>query len=111
VKDVDVGGEGERDDVGFEAVDDGPGLLSGAAVGLVNFERLIVRGAPVVGESGVEFVVEGAGGVVGDVEEGGLLCGGAIGRAGRERGGYGRQDEDGRCKLESGNRHAWWFEG
>ena len=91
---VDVGGEGEGDDVGLAAVDDGAGLAAGAAVGVLDGDG--VAGA-VFGELGGEGFVDGGveftGGVVGDVVEGEVFGGGG---GGGEEGGGGERRRRGR---------------
>ena len=69
---VDVAFERQRHDVGVEPVDDGAGLLAGAAMRLLDGHGLAGVGLPLGGESGVEILVELAGRVIGDVEERGV---------------------------------------
>ena len=73
---VDVALKRQRHDVGLEAVDDGAGLGAGAAVGLLDGDRLAGLLLPVGGEGVVVGFVELAGRIVGDVEDGGVGEGG-----------------------------------
>ena len=73
---VDVALERQRHDVGLEAVDDGAGLGAGAAVRLLDGDGLAGLLLPVGGEDVVVVLVELAGGIVGDVEDGGVGEGG-----------------------------------
>ena len=66
---VDVPGEGERHDVGLEAVDHGAGLFPRAAVGLPDDHVHAGPGPPVSRESSVVLLVELARRVVRDVEQ------------------------------------------
>ncbi len=66
---IDVVGKGLRYDVGFEAVDHRPGLFASAAVGLLDGDVIAGLGLPVLGEGGVEVLVQLARRVVGDVEQ------------------------------------------
>ena len=88
VEGVHVVGEGQGDDVGLEAVDHRAGLLAGAAVGLLDGDHLVVAVLPVFGEGGVVVLVELAGRVIGDVEQGHVgkgLAGEAEGQDGGEQ--------------------------
>ena len=67
---VDVALEGERHDVGLQAVDHGAGLGAGAAMRLLDGDRLAGLFLPVGGEGLVVGFVEFAGRVVGDVQDG-----------------------------------------
>ena len=66
---VDVVGERQRDDVGLEAVDDRARLASRAAVRLVDGDVLPGLGLPLLGEGGVDRLIQLAGRIVGDVQE------------------------------------------
>src|SRR5581483_10298369 len=83
---VDIGLEGERHDVGGKSVDDGASLGAGAAVRLLDGDRVAGLRLPVGGEYFVVGFVEFAGGVVGDVEKGriGSLRDGGDGQAGNK---------------------------
>ncbi len=81
---IDIGCEREGDDIGLEAVDHGAGLLSGAAVRLLDGDGVASLGLPVGGEGGVVIDVKLAGRVVGHVEELDIL---GHGRAGERHGG------------------------
>jgi hypothetical protein len=69
---VDVIGQGQRDDVGLQAVDDRAGLFARAAVRGLDADGLARLGLPLRREGLVEVLVELACGVVGDVEQRGL---------------------------------------
>ena len=66
---IDVVRERERDHVGFEAVDDGPRLSAGAAVGLLDGHLLVRLGLPELDEGGVEVCVQLTRRVVRHVEQ------------------------------------------
>ena len=70
-EDVDVIAQRECHDIRLQPVDDGSGLLAGAAVGLFEMD-----GLPVLrGERLVDLLVELPRGIVGDVEERRCLVG------------------------------------
>src|SRR5690606_17298075 len=65
---VDVVGQGQGDDVGFEPVDHRPRLFPRAAVRLLDGDGLAGLRLPVAGELGVEVLVELACRIVRNVE-------------------------------------------
>ena len=67
---VDIALERQGHDVGLQPVDDGAGLLAGAAVRLLDGDRFAGLGLPVVGEGLIDGLVEFTGGIVGNVEQG-----------------------------------------
>ncbi len=95
---VDVAGESERHHVGLEAVDHGAGLLARAAVRLLDGDVLAGLSLPMLRERGIEFLIELAGRIVGDVEElGGISRCRKTGEADR------RQRKRGSGAVKSGN--------
>ena len=52
---INVTGQGQRDDIGVQSVNDRAGLLARAAVGLLNGHILASFGFPMFGEGCVEF--------------------------------------------------------
>ena len=66
---IDVAGERQRHDVGLEAVDHRARLLARAAVRLLDRDVFAGLRLPVLGEGGVELLVELARRIVGDVEK------------------------------------------
>ncbi len=71
--DINVVSEGERDDIGVQAVNDSAGLFAGAAVGLLDDDGVAGLFLPIFGEGGVEFLIQPARGVVGNVQEGDIF--------------------------------------
>ena len=67
---VDVTGKRQRHDIGVEPVDHRSGLLARTAMRLLDGHSLAGLGLPLGGEGGVELLVELAGRVIGDVEDG-----------------------------------------
>ena len=59
----------QRGYVSVQAVDDGPGLLARTAMALLDADVLACLGFPVFGKGGVEFDIQLAGRVVGDIEQ------------------------------------------
>ncbi len=66
---VHVASESERHDIGVETVDNGARLLARAAVRLLDGHVFVGGRLPVLGEGCVEFLIELAGRVIGDIEE------------------------------------------
>src|SRR5439155_7414424 len=85
---VDVVGQGQRDDVGLEAVDDRSGLLARAAMRLVDGDRLARLLLVARDERGVDRLVQLARRVVGDIQQRRVLRPrGGRGADGRDQGG------------------------
>ena len=82
---VDVVREGQRDDVGFEAVDHAARLLAGTAMGLANGDRFAGLRFPVAGERRVHVPVQLTRGVVRDVQQRDVGLRGECGRQQRQR--------------------------
>src|SRR5207249_4484468 len=66
---VDVISQRQSDDIGGEAVDDGPRLFAGAAVRLPDDDRVAGLFLPIFGEGGVEILIQLTSGVVRNVQE------------------------------------------
>ena len=102
---VDVALKRQRHHVGFQAVDDGAGLLARAAMGLLDGDVLAGLGLPILGEGLVDGFVELTRRVVGDVEQGGVgkHC------ARRDRGQSDcRRERQGCCEVSSWIRSPLW---
>ncbi len=89
-------------DIRGQAIHHGPGLLAGAGVGLVDFDRALLFRLPVLREDLVVVVIELAGDVVGDVQQSRGTC--------VQRGGE-RQGENGGEKFHQDGRRPGTFSG
>ena len=79
---IDIASQGQRHHIGAQTIDDGTGLLAGAAMGLLDLDRLMALGLPMLVEGVVEFHIELARRIVGHVEQGvGGQCGAGEQRA------------------------------
>jgi len=104
---VDVVGQRQRDDIGFESVDYRTCLLAGAAVRLLDGDVFAGLALPVLGELGVEFLIELARRIVGHVEQGGLRQ-----RAANEAGGQGwGQDKREQAAADGAEVHVFLRQG
>jgi len=65
---IDVIGDRQRHDVGFQSIDHGPGLLAAATVRLFHHDLLPLLLLPVRGEGPIEFLIEFTGRIVGDIQ-------------------------------------------
>ena len=66
---VDVGSEGQGNDVRCQSVDDRSGLLPRAAVRLVDYDLLTCFGFVLFNESLIALLVELAGRIVGNIQQ------------------------------------------
>ena len=62
--------QGQRHHIGLQAVDDGTGLLAGAAMGLLDLHILTSLGLPILGEGGIDGLIKLSRRVIGNVEDG-----------------------------------------
>lgn len=69
---VDVVGQRQGHDIGFQTVNDRPGLLAGTAMRLLDFHRFTTLAIPMLGESRIKLLIEFASGIVGNIEQGGF---------------------------------------
>jgi hypothetical protein len=83
---IDVIGQGQRDDVGGQAVDDGTRLLAGAAMRLLDGDVVARLGFPLAREGLVEILVQLARRIVGHVQQGDVRGqGGRLAQGGAEK--------------------------
>jgi hypothetical protein len=66
---IDVVGQGQRNHVGFQAVDHSAALFAGTAVRLFDLQNVAGLGFPLFGEGGVDILVQLTGRIVGHVQQ------------------------------------------
>jgi len=95
---IDVVREGQRDDVGLQAVDHGTGLLAGAAMRLPDRHVVARPGLVLARERGIEVLVQLTRRVVGHVQQRDVrrLCDGRTRQSGRDEGSGENRSERGR---------------
>ena len=67
---INIIGQGQGYDIGLKAIDHGTGLFAGAAMALVYHKVLADPGLPIIGKGGVYVLIELAGWIITDIEQG-----------------------------------------
>gem|GEM_PF-3917182 len=74
VQRVNIVGQCQGDNIGFESVNYRAGLFARAAVGLIDSDGVAGLGFPLFGEGGVEFLIQLARRVVRNIEQRDICC-------------------------------------